>query len=104
MTAVYDGQYKVGDKLPAIRKLADELSINVNTVAKVYRELEVRAIVQSYPGKGCFILKPETQSLTKKKKHEQIEILYQKLLSEAKGSLISEDEVFKHIMENTNER
>lgn len=44
-----------GDKLPSVRQLSMELSINPNTIQKAYTELDRRGIVNSVPGKGCFI-------------------------------------------------
>lgn len=43
------------DKLPSVRSLAAELSINPNTVAKAYQELELQGYVYTVPGKGCFV-------------------------------------------------
>ena len=34
------GELKPGDQLPTVRKLADELSVNFNTVARAYRRLD----------------------------------------------------------------
>jgi len=97
ITAVNNEQVVEGDKLPPMRKLANQLDINVNTVAKVYKELEIRNVVKSYPGKGCFILQQKTQSLSKKEKIKQIERLYNNLLSEAKQFSITDQDVKEYI-------
>lgn len=44
-----------GDKLPSVRQLSMELSINPNTIQKAYTELDRKGVLQSVPGKGCFI-------------------------------------------------
>lgn len=44
-----------GDKLPSVRELASQLSINPNTIQRAYRELEVSGVVETIPGKGCFV-------------------------------------------------
>ena len=44
-----------GDRLPTIRKLTEQLNINPNTVAKVYRELELSGVIISQRGNGSFI-------------------------------------------------
>jgi len=98
ITAVNNEQLIIGEKLPPLRRLAEELDINVNTVAKVYKELELRGVVKSYAGKGCFILKPETKSLSKEDKNQQIERLYTNLLSEAKSFSITNDDVKNFIL------
>jgi len=55
LLAVADGRLKVGTQLPTVRQLAVDLSVNLNTVAKAYREMEIRGIVQTQQGTGTFI-------------------------------------------------
>ena len=43
------------DKLPSVRELAMELSINPNTIQRAYRELENQGWIASVPGKGSFV-------------------------------------------------
>lgn len=43
------------ERLPAVRTLASELTINPNTIHKAYRELEHRGFIYSIPGKGSFV-------------------------------------------------
>jgi GntR family transcriptional regulator len=35
--------------------LAEELRINRNTIAKAYAELEAQGLIETLPGKGCFL-------------------------------------------------
>ena len=49
------GAIQPGDALPGIRPLAERLRVNRNTVAKAYAELESQGVVQTIPGKGCFV-------------------------------------------------
>ena len=44
-----------GDKLPSVRELAVELSINPNTIQWAYRQLEMEGWIATVPGKGCFV-------------------------------------------------
>ena len=44
-----------GEKLPSVRELAAELSINPNTIQRAYRELEAAGWIATVPGKGCFV-------------------------------------------------
>ncbi len=44
-----------GEQLPAVRKLAEQLLINPNTVARAYRELESAGVVVSRRGSGVFV-------------------------------------------------
>ena len=58
------GGLRAGEPLPSIRPLAEELRLNRNTVAKAYTELESQGVIETIPGKGCF-LKPNQSPLRK---------------------------------------
>jgi len=62
--AAASGAVQVGEPLPSIRPLAEELRVNRNTVAKAYTELESQGVIETVPGKGCF-LKPNQSPLKK---------------------------------------
>ena len=53
--AAASGNLRAGDALPSIRPLAEELRLNRNTVAKAYAELESQGVIETAPGKGCFL-------------------------------------------------
>ena len=53
--AAASGMLRPGEPLPGIRPLAEELRVNRNTIAKAYAELESQGIVETQPGKGCFL-------------------------------------------------
>jgi len=53
--AVGAGALKPGDALPSVRKLAGDLGINPNTVARAYTELEREAVIRTVPGGGTFV-------------------------------------------------
>ncbi|MFC4387218.1 GntR family transcriptional regulator [Gracilibacillus marinus] len=46
---------KQDEQLPSVRQLAQELSINPNTIQKAYRELEAQGYIYSVKGKGSFV-------------------------------------------------
>lgn len=46
---------KKDEKLPSVRKMAQEITINPNTIQKAYRELENEGYIYSVPGKGSFV-------------------------------------------------
>ncbi|HEW78717.1 MAG TPA: GntR family transcriptional regulator [Phycisphaerales bacterium] len=60
--AIAKGQLATGDKLPAVRKLAAELVINPNTVARAYSRLEQAGLVTTKTGSGTFISDPKLRS------------------------------------------
>lgn len=53
--AAASGALRPGDSLPSIRPLAEELRVNRNTIAKAYAELESQGVIETLPGKGCFL-------------------------------------------------
>jgi GntR family transcriptional regulator len=53
--AVETGALRPGDQLPGMRKLAESLVVNPNTVAKAYRELEHEGIIELHQGSGAFV-------------------------------------------------
>jgi GntR family transcriptional regulator len=53
--AAASGAVRPGEPLPSIRPLAEELRVNRNTIAKAYAELESQGVIETVPGKGCFL-------------------------------------------------
>jgi GntR family transcriptional regulator len=62
--AAASGALQPGEALPCIRPLAEELRVNRNTIAKAYSELESTGVIETVPGKGCFV--KESQSPLRK--------------------------------------
>ena len=52
---IVSGEYKIGEKLPSVRDLASEATVNPNTMQKALAELERRGIVYSVRTSGRFI-------------------------------------------------
>ena len=55
------GRLKPGEKLLSSREYSNELGINFNTVARVYKELEIEEIVFTKRGLGTFITESTAQ-------------------------------------------
>ncbi len=49
------GKLKTGEQLPTVRALAVGLKVNLNTVSKAYKELEIQNILETQQGTGTFI-------------------------------------------------
>ena len=69
--AAASGGLRTGEPLPSIRPLAEELRVNRNTVAKAYAELENQGVIETIPGKGCF-LKAVGSPLTKSARNDLV--------------------------------
>ena len=67
--AAASGGLRAGEPLPSIRPLAEELRVNRNTIAKAYAELESQGVIETVPGKGCF-LKEVASPLTKSARND----------------------------------
>ena len=52
---IASGILRNGEKLPSVRELASQLTINPNTIQRAYRELEAEGWIATVPGKGCFV-------------------------------------------------
>ena len=68
--AVETGVIRGGEQLPSVRKIAEDLLINPNTVARAYRDLEEEGIVELKHGSGAYIresIVPRTRLMEKAK-------------------------------------
>ena len=74
---IASGQLKLGEQLPTVRALAVELKVNLNTVSKAYKELEIRDILETQQGTGTFISKTELVAPEKERKDKLAEICMQ---------------------------
>src|ERR1700679_3690592 len=64
VTDAYErGQLQAGDRLPSVREVVRQVTINPNTVHRAYRELEHLGLTRAYSGQGTFILPGPTQSV-----------------------------------------
>ena len=54
-SAVAAGQLRAGTKLPTVRRLAADLGLAANTVARAYRELEADAVIATHGRRGTFV-------------------------------------------------
>ncbi len=53
--AIATGRVRPGDQLPTVRQLAVDLSVNANTIARVYAELERQGVLETRRGVGTFV-------------------------------------------------
>lgn len=53
--SIATGAIRAGEQLPSVRKMAEDLLINPNTVVRAYRDLETEEIVELRHGSGVFV-------------------------------------------------
>lgn len=76
------GVLKPDDPLPAVRKLADDLKVNANTVQHAYRELEQERVVHVRRGLGTFV-SPAPKELPKARQAAAARQIAERALREA---------------------
>lgn len=92
------GDLAAGDRLPSIRKLAGELSINMRTVVKAYDELVHAGLAVRQQGRGVFVTAPQGTLPAGRRKTVLVE-LAQRLLSEARRLGADSEEVLAIVEE-----
>lgn len=90
--AAATGLMKPGDQLPSVRELAVELTVNPNTIAKAYQELERDGIIKTLRGIGTFIAEKEVK-LAHEERIRVMTSAIDKVLVEAHHLGFSEEEV-----------
>ena len=77
---ILSGLLQAGDKLPSVRELAGQLTINPNTIQRAYREVELGGWIATVAGKGCFVCE-KPQNTEKTTHFAQFDKLVENLLS-----------------------
>jgi len=91
-TAVAGGALRPRDQLPPVRELAVALTVNPNTVARAYSELEREGILSAEQGRGTFVNGGEPL-LREEERQVQIKSLIDKVLVEAFNLRITGDQL-----------
>lgn len=104
-TRIKDGDLATGDQLPTTRQLAVQLGINFNTVARAYRLLDQEGLISTQPGRGTFVIGPQSKRASKKKKQNEIENLARFVLRKGSSLGFGPEEIkdcFERIVEEEN--
>ena len=62
-SSIAKGEIELGEKIPSVRELAQELKINPNTVMRAYQELERDGLTEKRRGQGTFVTTSKDQVL-----------------------------------------
>ena len=90
--AVATGKLAVGDQLPSVRALAEELVVNPNTVARAYTDLAREGLIESRAGRGVFITR-KRKMFTREEGRRRLEPLMEGLIGEAMVMDFSREEL-----------
>ena len=96
--AAASGALQPGEALPSIRPLAEELHVNRNTVAKAYSELESLGLIETLPGRGCF-LKENHSALRKEVRRKLLIEEIDRVVVQAHHLQVARDEFLELIHE-----
>ena len=90
--AILREELSEGDPLPSIRAFANDLSVSVLTVRRVYGELEREGFIVSQVGIGTFVSASNIE-LLRESKRRIVEQKMQDMIQTAKSLKISKDEL-----------
>jgi GntR family transcriptional regulator len=85
LAAVATDALAPGDQLPTVRALAVELQVNLNTVAKAYKELEIRGNLDTQQGSGTYVA-PVRVERDELERRRQVVQLVDEFLARAAGA------------------
>lgn len=88
--SILSGKLKTGDYIPSIRNLAKDIGVNINTVARAYRELEIDGVIRPQRGEGYVVVGVQSEQIREELKDELL-----KLLRKCKASGIKHDELIE---------
>jgi GntR family transcriptional regulator len=94
--AVETGALQEGDQLPAIRKVAEDLVMNPNTVVRAYRELEHEGVIELRHGSGAYI---KESAGTRAKVIHKAQAMVQSMLERLASLGLTEEEL-RRVFEN----
>ena len=87
------GVLAAGEQLPTVKQLALDLTINPNTVAKAYRELERDGVIETAPGRGSFVRTNGVAETTKAAATDVVRDVIEGAVREAKSMGLGADDI-----------
>ena len=91
-----------GDQLPTVRQVAVDLAINPNTVARAWREMEIRGIVETQQGTGTFITHQKVEGRELERRH-QLDRLVDDFVARAGASGFSIEDLLEQLQDRRND-
>lgn len=94
--AVAAGALKRDQALPSVRKLAAELGVNPNTVARAYQELERDGVIGTVPGGGTYVADSAPRFL-KSERMRRLQPYARQIAVEGTQLGLSDEEIIKAV-------
>jgi GntR family transcriptional regulator len=95
-SAIATGTLDPGDRLPTVRQLSVDLSVNPNTVSRAYNELELTGLVETHMGSGTFIGNKKVK-LDEVERRRMLEQICQEFLSRASSHGFTLDDLVDNL-------
>jgi GntR family transcriptional regulator len=86
------GRLKPDEPLPSVRQLALDLTINPNTVARAYLELEHQGVISKRQGQGTFVSSQAAEA-SRRERQKIVGALFEKAIVEAVNSGMNAAEI-----------
>jgi len=96
------GVLEPGEQLPTVKQLSADLTINPNTVARAYRELERDGIIDTSPGRGSFVAGNGSMSAARKNLADVAAAALHEAVREAKSmglDRVAIDKIFSSVLD-----
>lgn len=91
------GELNIGDSLPSIRGLSKSLQISIISVQRAYDELQREGVIESVPGKGCFVAAKLDRSFLKDDLLKKVEDAVENVVNISKNNGVDMEEVIELI-------
>lgn len=91
-----------GDQLPTVRQVAVDLAINPNTVARAWRELEIRGIIETQQGTGTFISQQKVEG-REVERRRQLDRLVDDFVARAGAAGFSIEDLMAQLQDRRND-
>lgn len=102
--AIATGRLAGGGQLPTVRQLAVELSVNANTVARVYAELERAGLLETRRGVGTFVAATQPPAGQRRGRDPELKAIVQRCLDEAAARGFTSDDVARQVKSLTSKQ
>ena len=87
------GTLQVGEQLPTIRDMADDLGVNFNTVARAYRILDKARVISTQQGRGTYITEIPSAKIKAQMRRDTLNALSKRFVTEALHLGFSKQEI-----------
>jgi GntR family transcriptional regulator len=95
-SAIASGRLEPGQRLPTVRQLSVDLSINPNTVGRAYTELELTGLVETQMGSGTFV-GHQTVDQDEVERRRMLDQICQELLSRANSYGFTLEDILENL-------